>query len=416
MLRGMETAMGLFNTTIWAVGELTRYIRQRLESDYRLQELWVAGEVSNVSRPASGHLYFTLKDDQASLRCVMWKPQVLALAHIPENGEQLEVFGRIGVYEASGQYQLYAESLRPAGEGERYQEFLQLKARLEQEGLFAPERKRPLPAWPRTIGVVTSPTGAALRDVLHVFRRRFPLLHVLIAPTLVQGEAAPDGILHALQTLNTDGRSDVILVVRGGGSIEDLWAFNDERVVRAVAGSGIPVVSGIGHETDLVLVDFAADLRAATPSAAAEVATPERTSLLEAVHRLTGEISAWFEADLEERHAELGELHARLLRASPRSVIASALQRADELSLRSLAAVRHTLALAGAGARGLAQTLQAVGPQAILARGYAIVVREPEGLVVNSIHQVAAGDLLEVTVKDGKFGAVVADHRPGLEA
>jgi exodeoxyribonuclease VII large subunit len=409
----MESGTNLFNSTIWAVGELTRYIRQRLESDYRLQELWVAGEVSNVSRPASGHLYFSLKDDQASLRCVMWKPQVLALAHIPANGDRLEVFGRIGVYEASGQYQLYAERLRPAGEGERYQEFLRLKARLDQEGLFAPERKRPLPAWPRTIGVVTSPTGAALRDVLHVFRRRFPLLHVLISPTVVQGEGAPDGILRALQILNRDGRSDVILVVRGGGSIEDLWAFNDERVVRAVAESKIPVVSGIGHETDLVLVDFAADLRAATPSAAAEVATPDRTTLLDAIRRLAGEISAWFEANLEERRAELSELHTRLLRSSPRSAIASALQRGDELSLRALAALRHKLALAGAGARGLAQTLQAVGPQAILARGYAIVVRQPEGHLVNSIHQIVTGDILEVRVQDGEFGAVVDEHHPG---
>ena len=203
---------------------------------------------------------------------------------------------------------------------------------------------------------------------------------------------------------------------RGGGSIEDLWAFNDERVVRAVADSGIPVVSGIGHETDLVLVDFAADLRAATPSAAAEVATPEKAMLLDGIRRLAGEISAWFEADLDERYAALTGLQTRLLRASPRAAITSALQRADELSLRSLAALRHKLALAGAGARGLTQTLHAVGPQAILARGYAIVVRQPEGQLVNSIHQIATGDILDVRVQDGKFGTVVDEHHPGLEA
>ena len=412
----MEMGLNLFNTSVWPVGDLTRYIRQLLESDYRLQELWAVGEISNVSRPASGHLYFTLKDDQAALRCVMWKPQVLALPRIPVNGERLEVFGRIGVYETSGQYQFYAERLRPAGEGDRYQEFLRLKAKLEDEGLFDHTRKRELPVWPRTIGVVTSPTGAALRDVLHVFRRRFPLLHVLISPTTVQGEAAPTGIVEAIATLNQDGRSDTILLVRGGGSIEDLWAFNDEGVVRAVAASTQPIVSGVGHETDLVLVDFAADVRAATPSAAAEVSTPDQVSLLATVHRLAAELRYQFAAEISERIALVADLHARLLRASPRTGIASARQRTDELGLRSLAALRYQMALAQSGTRGLTQTLQAVGPQAILARGYAIVVRLPDDHVVSSIHQVAANDSIEVRVHDGVFGAQVDDRRAGLEA
>jgi len=371
ILRDMEMGLNPFNASVWPVGDLTRYIRQLLESDYRLQELWVVGETSNVSRPASGHLYFTLKDDQASLRCVMWKPQVLALARMPENGERLEVFGRIGVYETSGQYQLYAERLRPAGEGERYQEFLRLKAMLEDEGLFDPARKRELPAWPRTIGIVTSPTGAALRDVLHV---------------------------------------------RGGGSIEDLWAYNDEGVVRAVASSALPIVSGVGHETDLVLVDFAADVRAATPSAAAEVSTPDQTSLLAAISRLAADISAHFAAEIRERFSLLADLHARLQRASPRTVIAGAWQRVDDLGLRSQAAIHHQLALARAGTHGLSQTLQAVGPQAILARGYAVVVHQPDGYVISSIHQVAQNDSLEVRVQDGIFGARVEDRRTGLEA
>ncbi len=416
ILRDMEMGLNPFNASVWPVGDLTRYIRQLLESDYRLQELWVVGETSNVSRPASGHLYLTLKDDQASLRCVMWKPQVLALARMPENGERLEVFGRIGVYETSGQYQLYAERLRPAGEGERYQEFLRLKAMLEDEGLFDPARKRELPAWPRTIGIVTSPTGAALRDVLHVFRRRFPLLHVLISPTTVQGEAAPAGIINAIATLNRDGRSDTILLVRGGGSIEDLWAYNDEGVVRAVASSALPIVSGVGHETDLVLVDFAADVRAATPSAAAEVSTPDQTSLLAAISRLAADISAHFAAEIRERFSLLADLHARLQRASPRTVIAGAWQRVDDLGLRSQAAIHHQLALARAGTHGLSQTLQAVGPQAILARGYAVVVHQPDGYVISSIHQVAQNDSLEVRVQDGIFGARVEDRRTGLEA
>jgi exodeoxyribonuclease VII large subunit len=386
-----------------------------LESDYRLQELWVAGEIFNVSRPASGHLYFTIKDDQASLRCVMWKPQVLALPHIPVNGERLEVFGRIGVYETAGQYQLYAERVRTAGEGERYQEFLRLKSKLELEGLFDPARKRQLPAWPKIIGVVTSPTGAALRDVLHVLERRFPLLQVLISPTPVQGDAAPAGIVNAIETLNRDGRATILLLVRGGGSNEDLWAFNDESVVRAVAASTQPVVTGIGHEVDLVLADLAADVRAATPSAAAEVATHDQAVLQETVYRLRSDLTTEFANELRERSVSLGGLRSRLTRASPRSMIAGARQRTDDLDLRSLAAIRHSLALAQAAAAGLVQTLRAVGPEAILARGYAIVLQLPGGEIVRSIDQVSPNDLVDVRVADGDFGARVLEHREGLE-
>jgi len=410
MLRDMQSGWQAFQTTTWSVYELTRYVRQLLESDFRLQEVWVAGEVSNVSHPASGHLYFTLKDEQASLRCVMWRPQVLTLDRLPKDGERLEVFGRVGVYEAGGQYQLYAERLRPAGSGELYQAFLRLKARLEEEGLFASERKRPLPDWPQVIGVVTSPTGAALRDVVHVLQRRFPLAAVVLAPTPVQGAAAPDGIVAALDLLNRDGRASVILLVRGGGSIEDLWAFNDEHVVRTVAGSAIPVVSGVGHETDLVLSDLAADVRAATPSAAAEVATPDQANLRAARHDLQTGLVLEFRGQLHERAGALHQLSGRLLRASPRTSVASARQRVDELTLRAAAAVRHRVALAGSAVGGLTQTLRAVSPQAILERGYAIAVRHADGSVVSSTRQVQAGDALELRVSDGTIGAQVTER------
>jgi len=216
--------------TVWTVADLNRYLRQILETDYRLQDLWVAGEVSNLSRPASGHVYFTLRDSKASLRCVAWRPEAARLRHSLEEGLAVEVHGHISIYESGGQYQLYVDDLRQAGEGLAYQEFLRLKAKLENEGLFALERKRPLPDWPKRIGIVTSPTGAALQDVLNVLRRRFPLTEVILAPTAVQGDNAPAGIIESLEALNEHIKPDVILVVRGGGSIEDLRAFNDESV------------------------------------------------------------------------------------------------------------------------------------------------------------------------------------------
>jgi exodeoxyribonuclease VII large subunit len=263
----------LFASVTWTVSRLTQHIRMLLESDVALQDVWVQGEISNLGRPASGHIYFTLKDAGASLRGVMWKGDARRLTLPLQDGMEIEAHGRIGVYEPQGQYQFYADLIRPLGEGLLYQEFLRLKALLEAEGLFDSERKRPIPQLPRRIGIVTSATGAALRDMLNTLRRRLPLVEVLLAPSPVQGDEAPLKLVNALATLNLL-QPDVILLARGGGSIEDLWAFNDERVVRAVVASNTPVISGVGHETDFTLCDFAADLRAPTPTAAAELATP----------------------------------------------------------------------------------------------------------------------------------------------
>src|SRR6266498_4734715 len=262
----------LFSTQQWTVSKLTFFIRRLLEENETLQDVWVQGEISNLSRPASGHIYFTLKDSSAALKCAMWKTSAMRLGIALQDGKAVEVDGKIGVYEVSGQYQLYADQIRSVGEGALYQEFMRLKAMLEAEGLFAPERKRPIPMFPRRIGIVTSATGAALRDLLNTLQRRLPLVEVILAPSPVQGTEAPPALIKALQSLNAQ-KPDVILIARGGGSIEDLWAFNDERVVRAVAMSEVPIISGVGHETDFTLSDFAADLRAPTPTAAAELAT-----------------------------------------------------------------------------------------------------------------------------------------------
>src|SRR4030066_2280306 len=227
----------------WTVADLTRYLRELLESDELLQDVWVQGEVSNVSRPASGHLYFTLKDNAASLRCVMWRNAVIKQSSLPHDGDAIEVHGSISVYEAGGQYQLYADIFRPAGEGALYQEFIRLKTLLEAEGLFDQGRKRPIPPRPKRIGIVTSPTGAALQDILNTLRRRYPLVEVVLAPTPVQGEEAPLGIITALRDIVRIANPDVIILARGGGSIEDLWAFNDENVARTIAASPAPTVT-----------------------------------------------------------------------------------------------------------------------------------------------------------------------------
>jgi exodeoxyribonuclease VII large subunit len=400
-----------FEIQIWSVTDLTRYVRQMLESDYRLQDLWVAGEASNVSHPASGHLYFTLKDADAALRCVMWRPEVARQKHLPQEGEAIEVHGQISLYEAGGLYQLYADTIRPVGEGARFEAFLRLKMLLEAEGLFEPARKKPLPAWPKRIGVVTSPTAAALRDVINVLRRRFPLVEVILAPTPVQGDAAPAGIIAALQALNEYSFPDVILLVRGGGSIEDLWAFNEEIVARAIADSQTPIVTGIGHETDVLIADFVADLRAPTPSVAAELVTPSKLALEAEILDMRKALGRAQQDRLQKLGQRLENVRADLKFASPRARVTSMRQRLDELSNRAFRAAHHDLKLQRAAVDGLAKTLRAVGPQAVLDRGYAVVSRVEDGLLVHSVTQVSLEDRLRIHVRDGSFGAQVTDSR-----
>lgn len=394
-----------------SVAEITRYIREKLESDYRLQSIWVRGEVAQISQPSSGHLYFNLVDPEATLRIVMWRSEAARLTRIPQAGEAVEVLGDVSVYEAGGQYQLYAREIRPAGEGERFKEFLRLKERLEAEGLFDPARKQPLPEMPERIGVVTSPTGAALRDVIQVLRRRFPLVVLTLSPTPVQGEGAPERIVQALADISHVVNPDVILLVRGGGSAEDLWAFNDEGVVRAVANSEIPVVSGIGHETDLILVDFAADLRAPTPSAAAEIATPDREELLLDLRALVDRMERIFTERLQEARALLSGHIASLRWVSPRARLASAKQRLDETELRMMSLFQSRMQLRRSEISGLTKTLHAVGPEAVLGRGYAIVTRKEDRVLVSKIGQVDRGDPVEIKISNGIVDAQVTGRR-----
>jgi exodeoxyribonuclease VII large subunit len=398
----------------WTISDLVRYLRQAVEADFRLQDLWVKGEVSNLSRPSSGHVYFTLKDAEASLRCVVWRSDAVRQRYLPRDGDTIEVHGHLGVYEPAGQVQLYADALRATGEGEVFQAFLRLKTRLETEGLFDPERKRPLPAWPGRIGIVTSPVAAALRDVLHVLRRRFPLAEVLLAPTPVQGPEAVGGIVAALDSLNAHARRpEVILLVRGGGSLEDLAAFNSEEVARAVAASRVPVVCGVGHETDITIADFVADLRAATPSVAAELITPDRLELAQAVAGARLLAGRAFAQALRLRREDLRQARLGLSAGAPRARLANARQRLDETQLRARRGLTAALRLRRASVLGLAQTLRAVGPPAVLARGYAVVQRSATGAVVRSVGEVQAGDALKIRVHDGDFPATAGSSKKG---
>ncbi|MFC2043021.1 exodeoxyribonuclease VII large subunit [Chloroflexota bacterium] len=392
--------------SLWTVNELTIYLRDLLESDNNLQDIWVKGEASNISHPTSGHLYFTLKDNHSALRCVMWRNAVSRLTVMPCDGDALEVHGSINIYEAAGQYQLYADLIRPTGEGALFQKFTRLKAQLEAEGLFAPERKRTIPRFPQVIGIVTSPTGAALHDILNTIRRRYTLARIVLAPTPVQGDEAPAGIMNALEAQNQIVNPDVIILARGGGSMEDLWAFNEEAVVRAIAASAAAVICGVGHETDITIADFVCDLRAPTPTAAAELATPNRADLKENISDLSQMMARVITVEVNSQRLELNYLDNKMANRSPQTRVRSDRQRLDELFHRSGSALRHKLVLQRTNLTSLEHNLASLNPSAIMKRGYA-VVSFPDSRIVRSVTQVQSDDELDVCVQDGRFGVQV---------
>ncbi len=426
--------------------QLNALARDLLEGSF--PQVWVEGEISNFSRPASGHAYFTLKDERAQVRCALFKPKAQALRFAPRDGLQVLARGRLTLYEARGDYQLVLDHMEEAGEGALRRAFEQLKAKLAAEGLFEAARKRPLPAFPRRLGVITSPRGAAVRDVLSVLGRRFPLLPVDVLPVPVQGDGAAAQILDMLRRAAGSGRYDVLLLTRGGGSLEDLWAFNDEALARAIAASPVPVVSAVGHEIDTSLSDFAADLRAPTPSAAAELLVPERGELLARLGQRHRQLQALLarmntaraqRADqaflklqalrpqlrLERGRGRLATLRHRLDQAMAQALASRAergarvLRRLDQQHpRRRLQEQRHRLqllgkALANAPDRllpprqlrlaGLARALASVSPLATLARGYSILREGDGGPVVRRAAQVRAGDTLEARLAEGRL-------------
>jgi exodeoxyribonuclease VII large subunit len=400
--------LGLFRQKTLSVSEINHYLKELMESDEILRDIWISGEISTLSRPGSGHIYFTLKDVNASLRCVIWKMNAMRLQLALQTGMAIEAHGSISIYERDGQMQLYVDAIRLAGEGELYQEFLRLKAKLEAEGLFALERKRSLPTRPETIGIVTSPTGAALQDILNTLHKRYPIVQVVISPASVQGIEAPTEIVDALDLLNSAIKPDLIIVARGGGSLEDLWAFNDENVVRAIASSPVPIVTGIGHETDFTLADFTADLRAPTPTGAAVASTPDISDLKIEVTDLGGRLVRGFMDKLENSQRDISEWEQRLLHATPAWKIQNERQANDTISSRMNLQILHWLSIKQSVLDNFGLRLTTLDPQAILQRGFALV-NKSDGSRVHSVNQVVKNDELGITVSDGEFHATVRE-------
>jgi exodeoxyribonuclease VII large subunit len=432
-----------------SVTELNRRARQILENQFGL--VWVAGEISRATLAPSGHWYFTLKDEGAAVDCAMFKGRAQYLDFRPENGLKVEVRARVTVYEPRGAYQLAVEQMRHAGLGALFEAFEKLKARLAKEGLFDAGRKRPLPVFARAIGIVTSPAAAALRDILATLSRRAPMVPVIVYPTLVQGEGAAAGIAAAIATANARRECDVLVVARGGGSLEDLWAFNEEAVARAIASSGIPVVSGVGHETDFTIADFVADLRAATPTAAAVAASPDREALAAALDRARSRLARGVRRTLDEASQRLDLASRRLL--TPAEGLARGRERLAAAARRLALQARQSAGLRAAALRGLAPRLRSAAPQPslllrdlarlarrlatgasrtnrerrarlaaaaaslghldpsqVLSRGYAIV-RTADGTVVRSGAALSRGDALDLAFAEGGARVTVDEPR-----
>ncbi len=394
---------------VLAVNELTEYLVELFESDPVLADLWIQGEVSNFTRSAAGHCYFTLKDSESQLRAVFFKQDARWSSFLPTNGDAIQAHGRVTLYEPRGEYQLRVDLVQPAGVGPLQLAFEELRARLEREGLFEPGRKRPLPPMPRTIGVVTSPTGAVWHDIQTVIGRRFPLAELVLAPSLVQGDAAPERIVAGIEALCADARVEVLIVGRGGGSAEDLWAFNDERVARAIFAARVPVISGVGHETDVTIADFVADLRAPTPSAAAELCVPDCRELLGAVDAARDRLRELLTEQLSAASLTVERARQNLHRASPQRTIAADRERLATLQRGARQSLRHNQAIQGQRIGALERQLAALDPRATLARGYAIVQDGHTGGLIRGIDEALPGRGLRITVRDGAFDATVPD-------
>ncbi|HZY44490.1 MAG TPA: exodeoxyribonuclease VII large subunit [Anaerolineae bacterium] len=388
-----------------SVTDLTRYIRDVFELDYRLQDVWVQGEISNLSRPSSGHVYFSLKDSGASIRCVMWKTAAATQASKLREGDAIIAHGKISVYEPQGAYQLYVDAVQAAGAGDLFQQFELLKAKLQAEGLFDLDRKRPLPEAAHTIGIVTSPTGAALQDMLNIIRRRWPLMKIVLASTPVQGDDAPVKIIAALKQLYRRTDLDAIIVARGGGSIEDLWAFNDENVARTIVQSPVPVISGVGHEVDFTIADFVADVRAPTPSAAAELITPDQAETRSMLQSYSYTMTSLLTSRLQNDRMILNSQVRALQHLSPRVKLSNARQRIDDLLASLQESMAHDLELQREKISSLSAQLSALNPLNVLARGYAVVRIEPSGQIVRSRKQIKPQQPLSIRVRDGEFDA-----------
>ncbi len=384
---------------IYSVSSLTRQIKEVLETSF--PRLWVEGEISNFKRHSSGHLYFTLKDETAQIRCAMWRFKAGDLLFRVEDGMKVLVEGDVQVYERNGNYQLIVQQLQPSGVGELQMAFEQLKKKLHEEGLFDPAHKKPLPLYPEKIGVITSPTGAAIRDIVSVISRRFPSCQLVIYPVRVQGPGSAEEIATAISEFNHYGEVEVLIVGRGGGSLEDLWAFNEEIVARAIFDSGIPVISAVGHEVDYSISDFVADRRAPTPSAAAEMVVPDRRELLGVLAYYNEKFAEIIKQRIQTARDRIESYRKSYGFRKPEDVIFQKIQRLDEISRTMQLSLQHLIQMKQQRMINLSQQLQALSPLDVLKRGYSICYRDGE--IIKDIKQVHMLDLVQVRLFRGQF-------------
>lgn len=437
---------------IYSVKDINRYIKMKLEGDTLLADVWIRGEISNFTHHSSGHMYFTLKDAEGRIKCVMFARQSQRLPFLPRDGTKVIARGSVSVYERDGQYQFYVTQMQPDGIGSLYLAFEQLKKKLEAEGLFAAERKKPLPAYPSAIGVITSPTGAAVRDIITTLTRRYPAASVLLYPVLVQGTQAAASIAKAIEDMNRLGEVDVLIVGRGGGSLEELWAFNEEIVARSIYASRIPVISAVGHETDFTIADFVADLRAATPTAAAELAVPHHLELRQQLARYRQRLQQGLMQQLRQKRERLHRLQRSPFFLQPRKALLQPAERLDRLTEQLVYKMRHLVVQtsdrwtkldkqlarhnpleqvisarrrAQAAHHQLRQSMQALvkdkkrewlsamrhldalSPLKVMQRGYSLVYDEREKRLIKSLDQVQIGDVVKIRLTDGRIGCHV---------
>ena len=393
---------------VFTVTQLNSRIASMIASDPEMQTIFIEGELSNLRLNAqSGHLYFSLKDSASVVRAVMFSWAVKNLRFKPEDGMKVIMRAQVTVYEPMGQYQLKVEDMQPDGVGVLALQLEQLKKKLSAEGLFSEEHKKPLPEFPQKIGIITSPTGAALRDMMDILQRRFPCIEVILAPVLVQGDGAPAQLIRAVNAFSDSRIADVVIIGRGGGSMEDLWAFNDEGLARAIYACEVPVISAVGHETDVTLCDFVSDLRAPTPSAAAELAVPDRVDLLENINALIKQGGMSVDARVGMLGAEVDQISQLVAAHTPLPRAESNLELIEALYASASQAIDHITDAAVASAQELFVKAEALNPIAVLNRGYAYITKD--GTNVRSIGDVKAGDLLNITLTDGKITAVVTE-------
>lgn len=400
----MDSTLALETRKIYTVSEVTRDIKVLLEDSF--PALWLEGEISNYHRSAAGHIYFTLKDERAQIAAVMFRGSNHRLRFEPEDGLHVIVHGQISVYEARGQYQILLDHIEPKGVGALQLALEQLKKRLEEEGLFDEAHKKEIPTLPRKVGVVTSPQGAVLHDILTIIKRRFPNMDVCVMPVRVQGEGSADEIAQAISAMNRRGDVDVLIVGRGGGSLEDLWSFNEEVVVRAIFASQIPVISAVGHETDFTLADLVADLRAPTPSAAAELAVPEKADLAATIESHRSGLLFALRENFKRLREQIRSLRKGL--KDPRRFYREALQRIDDLEGRLLRAEKNLLERFRHRLKQAVGKLTVLSPKALLERGFAIAFPEGKETPIRSVRDVKSNDRIEIQLADGRLKAIVA--------